>query len=1483
MSKKGKNSTYIYVLTPISQGEAKIGHFSFTLKDFDLSVGGLPVRVYRTYSTLQKHEQLSFGQGWSIDYQDVKLEKSIHPGKSWKVTSDTLFGFCFKFDKQHLVNVTLPDGSTESFEFRFARECAHYALGSPYDAPKLYALNGSEARLETIDASDLITMNSNGEIIDSNTLDFYNPSRYRLTLPNGMVYELDETEGITRVKNLLNDTLTYTHDGIQSSRGASLTFTRDDQGRITRITDPDDRNVTYRYDGHGNLAAVTDVGGLTATYTYDNDHTMIEYFDPTGTRLAKNYYDENGHLIKTVDAEGNEVEFIHDLDGNEEIVTDKLGRTSVYVYDDHGNVLSQTNPLGETTTYSYDARGNKLSETDPLGHTTSLTYDNNGNIKSITDALGHTETIEYNEYRSIINHTDKDGNELSITYSEINTPKTMTSPTGAKVTFFYDQFGNKIKEIGENNQTTTYKYDGRFITLLGVVSSNGWLLKEVRHNGTVIEHTYDAHGNRLTTTTTYQNQGNPVTLTRSNTYDAYDRLVSSTDERGNTITFTYDTRGNRTSSTDAQGRITTFRYSTSGKLLETIFPDGTTQTKSYDTMDNLISKMDEEGQTTAYAYDGADRQIRTTFADGSIISTQYDKSGRIKAKIDENGNATTFEYDAVGRKLSRTDAFGQVTTFVYSPKGKRLRSTDPLGRITQYQYNAIDQKTKVTYPDGSERQVTRDQYGMPIQVTNEIGNVTMYAYSAFNEENLLDSVTLPDGSTTHFTYGTLGKMSSRYDALGRTTQWSYNDLGQQLSETLPMGQTKSFTYDSYGKQIEVNDYDGKTTRFIYDGFDKLIRTEYADGSSISYEYTPIGRLKSLTGDQGTISYSYDVRGRLTRQDNPDGSFITYGYDNVGNIVSIQTDEQTVTKTYDALNRLKTVTDPTGTTSYVYDAGGRLETISYPNGVRTQYAYNVKNQIIAIEHQDAGAGLIQRFEYTLDAIGNALRVVELSGRTVNYTYDHLNRLTSEVVSNDPHGNDTSTSFEYDAVGNLIAKTVDGVTTNYAYNANDQLTVQDAAIFTYDDNGNMIEQTQNGQTTTYGYGDRNELTDVTTPTDNIGYAYDATGNRIAKTFNGVTTKYLVDSNMRYPQVLQESNGTDSINYSYGHDLLSHTTKSQSYFYHTDALGSTRTLTNLSGTATDSFSYSPFGKLIDHTGQTNTPYLFTGERFDEETENYYLRARYYSPAQSRFIGRDTFDGSAANPITMNHYTYANANPLMYVDPSGNLAGAPEHISTMTMSAELNTIARATTIQTAKGAAKHAAKDFLKDIPKQSTGTVSKKKLSTLAAIFFTVVATIGVYDAPSGDEYIPVQFYGSDVFECHQEHIADAMLYPWGKDFFPSVIGCPSRDYNWNQIESSPQILHRKYSGPREPWITWLKRRKQGVARDEYPYASSIEGGWVNSDMVSVRYVPKGESDDQMQFNGRFYNTGPLVYGDTFIVIPVGWKTGYLDKYWRWHGFP
>ena len=64
------------------------------------------------------------------------------------------------------------------------------------------------------------------------------------------------------------------------------------------------------------------------------------------------------------------------------------------------------------------------------------------------------------------------------------------------------------------------------------------------------------------------------------------------------------------------------------------------------------------------------------------------------------------------------------------------------------------------------------------------------------------------------------------------------------------------------------------------------------------------------------------------------------------------------------------------------------------------------------------------------------------------------------------------------------------------------------------------------------------------------------------------------------------------------------------------------------------------------------FTGHYWDNEASLYYAKARYYDPFTASFTQADSFLGAIDDPPSLHRYQYANANPTMFVDPSGNVA---------------------------------------------------------------------------------------------------------------------------------------------------------------------------------------------------------------------------------------
>ncbi|MBI4208932.1 MAG: RHS repeat-associated core domain-containing protein [Deltaproteobacteria bacterium] len=117
-----------------------------------------------------------------------------------------------------------------------------------------------------------------------------------------------------------------------------------------------------------------------------------------------------------------------------------------------------------------------------------------------------------------------------------------------------------------------------------------------------------------------------------------------------------------------------------------------------------------------------------------------------------------------------------------------------------------------------------------------------------------------------------------------------------------------------------------------------------------------------------------------------------------------------------------------------------------------------------------------------------------------------------------------------------------------------------------------------------------------------------------------------------------------------------QTEKFFYLTDHLGSTRVVTDGSGSEQARYAYYPFGQIRgSDLSQHATFNTYTNQKFDAEINLYYYGARYYDAQLARFISPDPAgDG-------LNLYAYVANNPLRYIDPTGekiyfNFAAAPD-----------------------------------------------------------------------------------------------------------------------------------------------------------------------------------------------------------------------------------
>ncbi len=102
---------------------------------------------------------------------------------------------------------------------------------------------------------------------------------------------------------------------------------------------------------------------------------------------------------------------------------------------------------------------------------------------------------------------------------------------------------------------------------------------------------------------------------------------------------------------------------------------------------------------------------------------------------------------------------------------------------------------------------------------------------------------------------------------------------------------------------------------------------------------------------------------------------------------------------------------------------------------------------------------------------------------------------------------------------------------------------------------------------------------------------------------------------------------------------------YYYLYDGLGSVTELIDENENVVNRYRYTPFGESMLKIEGVFNPYQFTGRRYDQETGQYYYRARMYSPSQGRFLSQDPL-GMVDGP---NMYAYVRGDPVNHRDPSG------------------------------------------------------------------------------------------------------------------------------------------------------------------------------------------------------------------------------------------
>jgi len=1244
--------TYADTTSFVIKGGMKVGNFTVSFTDLAIPVSGIPIQIMRTYDSRMRDEQGDFGYGWTLDISAVDVEESAHLGMDWiGINHGGMFPtYEIRPRQAKLVTVIAIDGSVHIFDAQIS-PATQWLVPQQTVSMDFIPRPGTNSTLRAIASTDLYvsgTFNSTGgyvQLLDFSTLNLFDPDRYELTLKNGTKLEIIEIDGLEKLTDRNDNTLQITENGIIHSSGKSVSFTRDTQGRITRIKDPMNNNIDYTYDANGDLTGVTDQEEYTTTFAYNEDHFCTDITDTRGIRAARQLYDDDGRMIAMVDAEGDTIHLNHELDAQSEMIRDRLGNVSIYLYDDSGNVIAKTDARGNKWQATYDAVGNKLSESDPYGNTITYTYDNQGNKLSKTDPVSNDSTWTYNANGQVLTALDDAGNTVINTYDVNGNLLTQQDPEGNVITNTYDTSGNLTSMSDGNGRDLSFEYntDGRLTRMVDPYD----------HETTF---TYDANGNQLTRTTTRTTPTGTETLTK--TYDDMNRVVQITDPEGGSVDSVFNAIGKIHNITNLNGHTMRYEYTATGDTSKIVYPDSTYESWTYDAESRKTAFRDRGGRVTQYTYDANGNLILTLYPDGSTIQQDYDDANRMIGKVDQRGFATRYEYDDAGRNTTVTDALGKVTQYSYDGNNRKTRMVDANGHATRWEYDTYGRITKTVLNDSTFTLTTYNLLGKKTSFRDQAGITTWYNHDLMGR---LTSVQDTLNQVTRYEYDEVGNMTKMIDANSHETRFEYDTLGRLTKKILPLGQYETYTYDANGNKLTRTDFNGQTINYVYDEMDRLVTKDFPTGTDETYTYTNTGQQQTVTDARGVTEYIYDAMDRVLQRTDPDGQFVTYQYDSAGNRTRLFTPADSTVYTFDALNRTATVSHAaTGVTQYTYDNVGNLESTLYPNATRADYTYSDLSRLTKLFNHTGAGDTVSCYSYTLGATGNRIRVEEHTGRIVNYVFDETYRLLEEQIADPDFGNQTIL-YTYDNAGNRLTKDDGAVLTQYDYDDNNRLITETKELavttYTYDNNGNTIAKTSPTENTAYTYDYQNRMisADVTMNAVQqlIEYQYDADGIRTQKKIGSNITNFLVDKNREFAQVLEERDGSGSLTVSYLHglDLISQNRGGNVSYYHYDGQHSTRQLSDVSTQVTDTYTYDAFGLLLQRTGSTENNYLYSGEQFDPNVGFYYLRARYYNPEIGRFTTVDPWKGSIYDPASLHKYICCQNDPVDYVDWSGEM----------------------------------------------------------------------------------------------------------------------------------------------------------------------------------------------------------------------------------------
>jgi RHS repeat-associated protein len=955
-------------------------------------------------------------------------------------------------------------------------------------------------------------------------------------------------------------------DGSLTLGGGRLSLIEED-GIINQGFAPSVKDMVFGPDGR--LYWVSDpLGSDSSQYIrdfdrYDDADGEFQVASPDGAQLFT--FSPRGRHQLTVDSHTGDLVYRFVYDGEDDLIAieDRYGQEVTIQRDGAGRPVSITSPFGHVTSLSVGSDGLLTAVTDPAGGTFEMTYAEGALLTSFEDPRGHASTFTYDELGRLLSDTDAKGGAKTLARSPGLEDYTVAlSSAGGAMTVF------KVHHNPVGSQDRTRTDPGGIATTTLLKKNLGRF--ETSPDGTEVD----------------------LELGDDPRFGAQavvpERLVIAT-----------------------PGGLS--KLATTERTVTLVSPNASPQDP--ENLKELTQVLTVNGKVFTTTFTAATRTWRSTSAEGRTVETVLDAHGEVESIQRSGLEPVHLTRDSIGRLIESRMGSGEeerVATLGYAASGWLDSTVDAESRVFGWQYDPAGRPTTTEYPDDRVLETSFDLNG----------NMTALS---------------PPGRPTH--------------------TFAYDEVDQQTAYQPPGGSAETYSYSLDRQPVTLHRPSGETIEFIYDGTQRVTLLDTAR-DDLSFEYVPgAHQLQFVShwpdgygnGVPETLAYSYDgFLPTATAWSGQITGVVAHTYDNdlrvVGQSVNGGAD---VSFGYDDDSLLTRA----GPLVIVRSSeAGWIDTTSLGE-VETSQTHNGFGEVETFEATVAGTPVFTT-TYDRDRLGRISRRTETIGggtSVFDYTYDQSGRLIRAERNAVLLG-----AYTYDANDNRLS--YDGAfgPTAASYDDQDRLETYGGVDYTFDADGDLIARTEDGVQATYTYDAMGSLRQVVLPTGiTIEYTVDGRNRRIGESVNGVLVHGYLYQDQLNPVAELDGDGNILSRFVYGTrsnvpDYIQ--MDGSTYRVIADHLGSVRMVIDTStGAIAQRIDYDSFGRVLYDSNPGFQPFGYAGGLYEPQTGLVRFGTRDYEPRTGRWTAKDAigFRGGETNL-----YAYGLQDPVNRVDPAGELS---------------------------------------------------------------------------------------------------------------------------------------------------------------------------------------------------------------------------------------